>query len=557
MKRLLQILRELDGRPYGQLRRVTGAHESRDLVVSIDHVQGDPHGPPSRLHILLKPSFHPALGRLCGSDDPSVRMAAEDLFLRRFAERMPKESITAGDGPGGKFRTARPGPEILPRSACHLGAEGLTLRFTYAIPAEGRRILGAPVADALLDRVPAVALDLLTDVREDAILALAAHLRARQALRAALPAAGLVAFLPEGSVPAREDDGRPVSAAVPLVVPDSLAVVLEGASGPIRGLGIRTGLTVLVGAAFHGKTTLLEALRHASFDLGSHDGLALAVSLPGTEFVAVEEDRAVAACDLSPFFRRLPGHADPSGFATSEASGSTSQAANLHEALASGSPLLLVDEDASAANFLTRDPRIASLLPEGESVVPLASRVRELSRRGHSMVVVAGASAEWLSVADRVIVLDEYRPSDVTEAARAVVEQAGLSQPEVAPAKWNASLADVPMDSWKELAQVTPARIKVQDGLVRLGGTAEARMPRRFSDDDRLRGAAVLLCSWLRHCRDRALVPTRKGLLEMLATGHAREWGSSSGHDLARPLPREAWGLWTRLVPGRGGASEA
>lgn len=556
MKRLLQLLREIDGNPYGRLRSVSGEHESRDLVLSVDHVQGDPHGPPSRLSLLLKPAFHPMLERLAATTDPETRMAAEDLFLRRFAERLPRETMSAGDGPGGKLRTARPGPEILPRSACRLDAKGMRLRFTYAFPAEGRRILGGAVADALLDRLPAVALDLLTDIKEDAIHELAAHLKTRKALREALPDAGLVAFLPEQSVVARNADGAPVPGGTPLRVPASLATTLQTPSGPVRGLGIGRGLTVLVGAAFHGKTTLLEALRHASFDLGIHDGLAGAVSLSETEFVSVEEDRAVATCDLSPFFRRLAGHAEPERFSVREASGSTSQAANLHEALSTRSPLLLVDEDASAANFLTRDPRIAALLPEGESVVPLASRVRELSRRGHSMVVVAGASAEWLSVADRVIVLDEFEPSDVTAKAAEIARSAGLSQPSVGAAPWDRCLADVVMDAWKEIAQLVPARIRVQDGLVRLGSVAEARMPRRFSDDDRLRAAAVLLCSWMRHCRDRAQVPTRDGMLAMLATGAPREWGCESGHDLARPTAREAWGIWTRLVPGRGGAPE-
>lgn len=173
------------------------------------------------------------------------------------------------------------------------------------------------------------------------------------------------------------------------------------------------------------------------------------------------------------------------------------------------------------------------------------------------MVVVAGASAEWLSVADRVLVLDEYAPAEATEAARRVVREAGLTQPVVPPADWARCLADRPMEGWKELAQIGPARIRVQDGVVRLGGVAEARMPRRFSDDDRLRGAAVLLCNWLRHCVDRALTPTREGMLRMLATGDGYEWGSGTGYDLARPRPRDVWGIWTRLTAGRGGASES
>ncbi|MCB9496178.1 MAG: hypothetical protein H6686_04735 [Fibrobacteria bacterium] len=553
MKRFLQILRDLDGKPYGHLRKLSGTHDTRDFILGVDHVQGDPHGPPSRLHVRLRPSFHPVLARWSTADELS-RLAAEDLYLRLFAARLPKESITAGDGPGGRFRTSIPGPEIRKRSGCRIDSQGLMFRFTYAIPAEGRRVLSSGIADALVDRLPAVLLDILAAVTESDIEKLAAHLQERRVLRESMDRAGLVAFLPEGAIAARDKTGRPVAGASPLHIPESLARELETSSGVVRGLAIPRGLTVLVGAAFHGKTTLLESLRHCSFDLGPQDGLARAVAVEGTEFIAVEEDRAVSRCDLSAFFRELPGDVDTRRFQVAEASGSTSQAANLHESLTTGAPLLLIDEDASAANFLTRDPRIASLLPGGESVVPLTSRVRELVDRGHSFVVVAGASAEWLAVADRVIALHHFQPRDVTEKAHEVARSEGLEAPRAAPATWDEILSDQIMDGWNDVAQVPPARVRVADGLVKLGGFAEARLPRRFADDDRLRAAAVLLCSWMRHCRDRALTPTRTGLLEFQRGAHdGRAWGIDSGHDLTCPTLRETWGIWTRLVPGRGG----
>lgn len=520
------------------------------MELRVDHVQGDPHGPPSRVSLLLAPDFHPLLASLSGSDG-FRRRAAEDLFLRAFAKAVPHESRAAGDGPGGKVRTCVPGPEILARSAVSLGPAGLRLRLACHLPGEGRRILGRAIGDLLMERLPALALDLARAVREIDVDRLEAHLRRRAALRSAMAGAGLVAFLPDGSVAARDAEGRARRRAVPLEVPPELATELEDGTGKrLRGLGIGPGVTVLVGAAFHGKTTLLEALRRCAFDLGSQDGLALACAIPETEFVAVEEDRRVAPCDLSPFFRRLPGPVGPSRFEADEASGSTSQAANVHEALAVGTRLLLVDEDASAANFLTRDPRIAALLPEGETVVPLASRARELAARGVSLVVVAGASSEWLAVADRVVALCDYQPRDVTAKARKVVAEHGISVAEPEPADWDASLASPTLEALKPLGDVPASKLRVQDGLVRFGTTAQARMPRRFGDDDRLRAAALVLCDWIRHCRDRARTPDRDGLSAFLAERCERGklWDDQVGHDLAEPTPREVWGLRTRLA---------
>ena len=51
-----------------------------------------------------------------------------------------------------------------------------------------------------------------------------------------------------------------------------------------------------------------------------------------------------------------PSHKQPTAnFSTADASGSTSQAANIIEALEVGSTALLIDEDTSATNLLIRD----------------------------------------------------------------------------------------------------------------------------------------------------------------------------------------------------------
>ena len=549
MRKLRLYLRDLDGKPFGQLRKLSGTHPDRDLSLSLDHIQGDPYAPASRLRLELHPSFHP---NMFTPSDPFERLALEDLFLREFSARLPAESLPAGDGPGGRVRTVRPDETIRPRSACACG-RSLTLRFSFSFPAQGRRILSEPAAAVLADRVPALALEIAGGLPPEKVRELAEHLRKRDRIRQAMDARGFAAFLPQGCAAHRQPDGRPPPGAVRLRVPQGLLSRLELPDGAsLEGLAIPRGITVVVGSAFHGKTTFLEALGKAASELGPQAGLALACAAAGTESVSGEEDRAVAPCDLSPFFRRLPGQ-DPSEFSVDEASGATSQAANLHEALATGARLVLVDEDASAANFLTRDRRISLLLPTGESVVPLVARARELADRGISMVVVAGASSEWLSVADLVLVMADFQPSDATAKAREVAPEAPASVP---AARWDSVLSDAPMDRWKDLAGLADSKIRVQDGRVRLAGSAEALFPRRFADDDALRGAAHFLCEWLRQCRDRGRPPTRDGMLAFLKAKRAQPdpWAGQVGHDLSFPEPRTIWGLWTRLRAGKGAA---
>ena len=68
--------------------------------------------------------------------------------------------------------------------------------------------------------------------------------------------------------------------------------------------------------------------------------------------IRAEEGRAVSSVDVSPFIRELPGGRPTTAFTTENASGSTSQAASIVEALEAGSQLLLMDEDTSATNLI-------------------------------------------------------------------------------------------------------------------------------------------------------------------------------------------------------------
>lgn len=78
--------------------------------------------------------------------------------------------------------------------------------------------------------------------------------------------------------------------------------------------------------------------------------------------VRSEDGRSVSCVDISPFISNLPQGLDSSQFSTSDASGSTSQAANIVEAMEAGAQVLLLDEDTCATNFMIRDARMQKLV---------------------------------------------------------------------------------------------------------------------------------------------------------------------------------------------------
>ena len=137
--------------------------------------------------------------------------------------------------------------------------------------------------------------------------------------------------------------------------------------------------------------------------------------------IRAEDGRRVERVDLSGFIGRLPGGRLPGAFTSDDASGSTSQAANIVEALEAGSRLLLLDEDTSATNFMVRDARMQALVAkEREPITPFVDRVRELAGLGVSTVLVMGGSGDYLDAADTVIEMRAFQPHAVTEAAREV-----------------------------------------------------------------------------------------------------------------------------------------
>jgi predicted ABC-class ATPase len=212
-------------------------------------------------------------------------------------------------------------------------------------------------------------------------------------------------------------------------------------------MGVPAGVTLIVGGGYHGKSTLLRALERGVYPHIPGDGRETVVSAPDLVKIRAEDGRRVERVDIHSFISELPGRRSTRAFCSDDASGSTSQAANIVEALEVGASGLLLDEDTSATNFMVRDARMQALVAkEFEPITPFLERVRALHRElGVSTVLVMGGCGDYFEVADRVIMMREYQPFDCTDEAREVArEQLGQRRSE-AREGISAPLARVPL----------------------------------------------------------------------------------------------------------------
>ncbi len=415
-KDLEQTLGRIDGKGYKAYKDIAGRYDFERFRLHIDHVQADPFAAASRARVVV-PWSVAEFPEAVHASRPRSR-AARDFLARVFRHRARGEDDVGIDA--GR-------QTVLDRTACLFTGEGVELRFTVHLPAAGRKILGHRARELLCDRLPQIVRDSAEGPRLDQA-ALEAHCAAVEdqvALRDALAERGLVAFVGEGAVLPRRSgvDDRPLGEAVPFRTPGSLSVTVNTPNaGPVSGLGVPRGITLIVGGGFHGKSTLLNALETGVYDHVPGDGREQVVADETAVKIRAEDGRAVSAVDLSPFINNLPFGKSTTEFSTDLASGSTSQAASLQEALEAGAGCLLVDEDTSATNFMIRDERMQALVAkESEPITPFVDRIRQLRELlGVSTLLVMGGSGDYFDCADTVIQMQEYAPRDVTERAREI-----------------------------------------------------------------------------------------------------------------------------------------
>ncbi|ELI5736445.1 ABC-ATPase domain-containing protein [Vibrio fluvialis] len=419
MDLLTSILKKLEKQNYRAYQQIKGQYDFGDYTLYIDYVQSDPYASASRLRATRAWS-------LTGLDwlrekSPSYQRAARDFIARSFAEFAKQEN---------SISISLTGQTVLDSTSVVFNDHGIELRFRMSLPAEGRDILAKKALNILTFHMPKFIrrATIERELDKEALIQHCEIIEDQDALRAQLTDKGLVAFVANGSVLPRlaGNCDLPMKEAVPFTAPKELEVTLSTPNqGDISGLGIRKGITLIVGGGFHGKSTLLTALERSIYNHIPGDGRERIVTDGNAMKIRAEDGRCVHNLNLSNYINHLPMAKNTSDFSTQDASGSTSQAAWLQESIEAGATTLLIDEDTSATNFMIRDERMQALVSKGdEPITPLVDRIGQLrDELGISTLVVMGGSGDYLDVADTVIQMHDYQAVDVTEKAQQVIAQ--------------------------------------------------------------------------------------------------------------------------------------
>ncbi|ETV97053.1 hypothetical protein, variant 1 [Aphanomyces invadans] len=440
---LVTTLESLEGQSYGSynlLRGQTYRHEEHPtFTLAADSIQGDAYAAPSRFHVVLD-----AVSARYPTDMLSTkgrRIGVGDFLARRFVQATRARGADARLGgrgwhgaKGGDLAMDSPSQYVLDRTNVIVAADGsIEARFTVGLPARGRTICGDFAANILTEVVPALVQEaLVSPVRLAELWEHVKCVEDQAALRDMLAGQGLVAFVADGSILPRqsgaEDSPMPTPPALPFHAPRTSPLRRTFTlphRGEISGLGIPPGITLLVGGGYHGKSTVLQALESGVFNVIRGDGREFVATDANAVKIRAEDGRSVGGCNVSPFIGNLPSRMSTQRFTSGNASGSTSQAANIMEAIEVGATTLLMDEDTCATNFMTRDRKMQQLVAaDKEPITPFITKARALFEvHGVSSVIVVGALGDYFSIADTVILMDTFQPKDVTEPAKAIAAQ--------------------------------------------------------------------------------------------------------------------------------------
>ena len=423
---LRRMLRAVDHKSYPAYKDLRGAYSFGSFVLGIDHVQGDPFASPSRLSVQIdgaKAAFPPAYYK-----EKHCRIALQDYLNRLFYQEIEKYTFKAkGSGKSGLISVSRCGQKILERSAVTIRpADGqLLVRFSVGFPANGRTINASQLERILFEFLPACVTATLfyrrlPAAKVQSVIHLAED---QQFIRSQLASLGLCAFVANGSILPRQSgvSDRPMKDGIPFVSPKSMEVTLDlPHHGPLSGMGIRRGITLIVGGGYHGKSTLLEALELGVYNHIAGDGREYVITDDSALKIRAEDGRSIKKTDISMFINNLPNKKDTRAFYSEDASGSTSQAANVIEGMESGAKVFLIDEDTCATNFMIRDELMQRVVcREEEPITPFIERARFLYEKcGISSVLVAGSSGAYFYIADTILQMDRYVPKDITEFAK-------------------------------------------------------------------------------------------------------------------------------------------
>lgn len=427
MRDLNYLRKEIDsinGKGYKAYKSLEGEYDFNDYILHIDHVQGDPFAAPSRIRVTMKSNINKIPRELFNENHK--RIAVQDFITRLFYQNINKYGDRVmGSGKSGMISISKCPQEILDRTSVVIDDNKIEARFEVGFPARGRSVLSRELQKILYDFLPKIVNNSLKyeNIDKNKLQRRVNLVCDQEFIRKELKERGLVAFIGNGSILPRESgvSTKPLKSAKKFISPKELEIEMNlPHKGLIKGLGIKKGITLIIGGGYHGKSTLLNALEVGVYNHIEGDGREYVIADNTSMKVRAEDGRSIIKDDISLFINNLPNGKDTKKFISENASGSTSQAANIAEAIESNTNLLLIDEDTSATNFMIRDDVMQSLVSnEEEPITPFIELVRAIyEEKDISTIIVVGSSGEYFDIADTVIQMDNYEPKDVTLKAK-------------------------------------------------------------------------------------------------------------------------------------------
>jgi len=417
-------LARIDGKSYRLYKDLEGEYDFGTYTLCIDHVQGDPFASPSRIRVIVNQNIAKFPREIF--DNKNKNIAAADYLTREFYYNINRCSEKVfGSGKSGLIAISKCPQEILNRTSITIDKHKIEARFYVGFPARGRSVLSSELEKILYNVIPKIVDKALIykNINSEKLINRVKLVEDQEHIRSELCNRGLVAFVANGSMLPRESgiSTKALREGKVFISPKELEVEFNTQSkGIICGMGIKKGITLIVGGGYHGKSTLLKAIELGVYNHIEGDGREFVITDESALKVRAEDSRCVTKTDISLFINNLPNGKDTVEFYTENASGSTSQAANIIEGIESGTKVFLIDEDTSATNFMMRDDLMQKLVSkEKEPITPFIEIVRPLyKQKGISTIIVVGSSGDFFDVADCVIQMDNYQTRDVTIEAK-------------------------------------------------------------------------------------------------------------------------------------------
>ncbi len=423
-----RLLTGINRKSYPAYKSLRGSYQFPGYCLEIAHVQGDPFAAPSKLCIYVNKGQAGFPEEYYNTGYKNTALC--DHIIRLFGKAVQKYTFQAeGSGKSGLISISRCGQEILKRTAAEIEDGNILVRFEAGFPAYGRTINSDGLRKILFDYIPQIVKSSLyyKNLDKAKVKSVIELSEDQHVLREEIKKRNLVAFIANGSVLPRESgiSQKPMKKAVPFKSPESMETEIElPYKGKIKGMGIPEGITLVVGGGYHGKSTLLKALEQGIYQHIAGDGREYTVTNDTAVKIRAEDGRAVSHVDISPFINNLPNEKDTVDFSTEDASGSTSQAANVAEAVQAGAGVLLIDEDTCATNFMVRDALMQEVVSgEHEPITPFTMQARKMyEEHGVSVILVAGSSGSYFYIADKILQMDNYNTFDITGKVKEVLK---------------------------------------------------------------------------------------------------------------------------------------